>query len=567
MWKARCGSGLSIPSATLECFRLEPACVSHGNVGVLNESQNGLHAGGLQAEAKRFFEICDSFNSCGVIKWLPHRRATKKHPFPWDRAAGGCSILLHKWQPLRAPAARSQGNQGKRMFQKIQRMHFVGIGGIGMSGIAELLLNLGYKVSGSDLKSSPITSRLEKLGGKIYIGHDAAHVENADVVVVSSAVRPDNPEIKEARRRQIPVIPRAEMLAELMRLKYGVAIAGSHGKTTTTSMVATVLGYAGCDPTVVIGGRLNALGSNAKLGKGDFIVAEADESDGSFLKLTPTIAVVTSIDREHLDHYPNLAEIQSAFVAFANKVPFYGAVVLCLEDPNVQASIPRIERRIVTYGTSSQADLVASHVTFKSFGSSYAARRQGKLLGKVTLQVPGHHSVLNSLAAIAVGLELDIPFEKISAALEQFQNADRRFQIKGEKRGILIVDDYGHHPTEILATLSAARASWDGRIVAVFQPHRYTRTQTLEEEFARAFYHADVLVVLPIYAASEDPIPGVTGEKLSSQIKKFGHRDVSYAEDFVAARKMLEEKLQKGDLLITLGAGDVWKIADEILET
>lgn len=453
------------------------------------------------------------------------------------------------------------------MFQKIQRMHFVGIGGIGMSGIAELLLNLGYKVSGSDLKSSPITSRLEKLGGKIYIGHDAAHVENADVVVVSSAVRPDNPEILEAKRRQIPVIPRAEMLAELMRLKYGVAIAGSHGKTTTTSMIATVLGYAGCDPTVVIGGRLNALGSNAKLGKGDFIVAEADESDGSFLKLTPTIAVVTSIDREHLDHYPNLAEIQSAFVAFANKVPFYGAAVLCLEDPNVQASIPRIERRIVTYGTSSQADLVASHVTFKSFGSSYAARHQGKLLGKVTLQVPGHHSVLNSLAAIAVGLELDIPFEKISAALEQFQNADRRFQIKGEKRGILIVDDYGHHPTEILATLSAARSSWDGRIVAVFQPHRYTRAQALEEEFARAFYHADVLVVLPIYGASEDPIPGVTGEKLSSQIKKFGHRDVSYAEDFVAARKMLEEKLQKGDLLITLGAGDVWKIADEFLET
>jgi UDP-N-acetylmuramate--alanine ligase len=451
------------------------------------------------------------------------------------------------------------------VFQKIRRIHFVGIGGIGMSGIAELLLNLGYKVSGSDTRPSPITQRLAELGGTIHAGHAAGHVEGADVVVVSSAVRPDNPEIAEAKRRQIPVIPRAEMLAELMRLKYGVAVAGSHGKTTTTSMVATVLGHAGYDPTVVIGGRLNTLGSNARLGKGDFIVAEADESDGSFLKLTPTIAVVTTIDREHMDHYSDLAEIQAAFAAFANKVPFYGAAVLCLEDPNVQAIIPRIERRIVAYGTSNQADLVASHPEVRNFGSRYVVRRHGKLLGEIELAVPGQHSVLNSLAAVAVGLELDVPFQKIRAALAGFQNADRRFQIKGEVSGVLVVDDYGHHPTEIIATLAAARASCDRRIVAVFQPHRFTRTRALSEEFARAFYHADVLLVLPIYAAGEDPIPGVTAERLAGEIKRFGHRDVSYAPDFAAARVQLEEKLSEGDLLITLGAGDVWKVGEEIL--
>jgi UDP-N-acetylmuramate--alanine ligase len=449
------------------------------------------------------------------------------------------------------------------MFQKIQRIHFVGIGGIGMSGIAELLLNLGYKVSGSDVKSSSITARLAELGGKIHAGHAASHVASADVVVVSAAVRPDNPEVIEAKRRQIPVIPRAEMLAELMRLRYGIAVAGSHGKTTTTSMIATVLGRAGRDPTVVIGGRLNTLGSNARLGRGDFIVAEADESDGSFLKLSPTIAVVTNIDREHLDHYAGLPEIQAAFVAFANKVPFYGAAVLCLEDPNVQAIIPSIERRIVAYGTSSQADLAASHVELRDFGSAYTVRRHAKRLGRIELRVPGQHSVVNSLAAVAVGLELDVPFDTIAAALGAFQNADRRFQIKGEAGGVLVVDDYGHHPTEITATLSAARASCDRRIVAVFQPHRYTRTQALEAEFARAFYHADVLVVLPIYAAGEDPIPGVTAEHLAGEIKRFGHRDVTYAADFSAARRVLDDKVEPGDLLLTLGAGDVWKIGEE----
>ena len=453
------------------------------------------------------------------------------------------------------------------MFRKIQRIHFVGIGGIGMSGIAEVLLNLGYKVSGSDLKAGPTTQRLEKLGGKVSIGHAAENVADADVVVVSSAVRPDNVEGVEAKKRQIPEIPRAEMLAELMRLKYGVAVAGSHGKTTTTSMIATVLGHAGYDPTVVIGGRLNAIGSNARLGKGDFLVAEADESDGSFLKLSPTIAVITNIDREHLDHYADLAEIQEAFVTFANKVPFYGAAVLCLEDPHVQAIIPRIERRIVAYGLSSQADVAASDVQFENFGSSYTLQRHGERLGAIRLQIPGLHGILNSMAAAASGFELEISFEKISQALAAFQNADRRFQIKGEKRGVLVVDDYGHHPTEILATLGAARRSTDRRIVVVFQPHRYTRTVALEEEFTRAFNHAAVLVLLPIYAAGEHPLPGVTAERLAAQINKFGHRDVNYAESFEEAQRILEEKLREGDLLITLGAGDVWKIGDEFLET
>ena len=451
------------------------------------------------------------------------------------------------------------------MFKKIQHIHFVGIGGIGMSGIAELLLNLGYRVSGSDTRLSPITRRLSELGGTIYPGHRAENVRDANVVVVSSAVRSDNVEIQEAKKLQIPVIPRAEMLAELMRLKYSVAVAGAHGKTTTTSMVATVLVHGGYDPTVVIGGRLNALGSNAKLGKGEFLVAEADESDGSFLKLSPTLAVVTNIDREHLDHYAGLEDIQAAFVRFVNKVPFYGAAILCLDDPNVQAIIPRVERRILTYGTSKQADLVASRIEFRDFGCSYQVRFHGETLGSISLQVPGQHGVLNSLAAVAVGVELEVPIEKIRAALATFQNADRRFQIRGEIRGILVVDDYGHHPTEIAATLSAARGSSGRRIVALFQPHRYTRTRALEEEFARAFYDADVVIVLPIYAAGEDAIEGVSAEKLAALIKKHGHRDVTCAPDFAAAQRLLRQKLQEGDLLITLGAGDVWKAAEEFL--
>jgi UDP-N-acetylmuramate--alanine ligase len=452
------------------------------------------------------------------------------------------------------------------LFRKIQRLHFVGIGGIGMSGIAELLLNLGYQVTGSDLRRSPITDRLAALGGKICIGHKAENVAAANVVVISSAVRPDNPEVVEAKRHQIPVIPRAEMLAELMRLKYGIAIAGAHGKTSTTSMIGTVLVHGGFDPTVVIGGRLNAFGSNALLGKGDFLVAEADESDGSFLKLSPAIAVITNIDREHLDHYAGLAEIQTAFVSFANKVPFYGAAVLCLDDPNVQAIIPRIERRILTYGAREPADITASDINFRDFGVCFRVQRSGQPLGVIHLQVPGRHSVLNALAAIATGLEIEIPFNKIAAALESFHNADRRFQIKGQRKGVLIVDDYGHHPTEIRATLEAARNATDRRIVAVFQPHRYTRSRALENEFAFAFGQADLLVVMPIYAAGEDPLPGVTAERMTKLIQKSGHGDACYVAGFAEAQQILAERLREGDLLITLGAGDVWKIGEELLK-
>jgi len=453
------------------------------------------------------------------------------------------------------------------MFRKIQKLHFVGIGGIGMSGIAELLLNLGYQVSGSDLKPSPALDRLAALGGRIYLGHRPENVAGAHVVVTSSAVRPDNVEVVEARRLQIPVIPRAEMLAELMRLKYGIAVAGAHGKTSTTSMIATVLVAGGLDPTAVIGGRLNAFGSNAKLGKGDFLVAEADESDGSFLKLNPTIAVITNIDREHLDHYADLDEIQATFVAFANKVPFYGSVILCLDDPNVQAILPRIGRRTVTYGTGSQADIVASGIEFHGFGSECRVHRHGRPLGILKLQIPGAHAILNALAAVATALEMEIPFEKAARALASFQNADRRFQIRGKKGDILVVDDYAHHPTEIVATLHAARQACNRRIVALFQPHRYSRTQALMEEFAHAFRHADALIVLPIYAAGEDPIAGVDAGRLVEGIRKFGHPDAVHAPDADSALKLLGQRLRDGDILLTLGAGDVWKLGEEFLKS
>jgi UDP-N-acetylmuramate--alanine ligase len=452
------------------------------------------------------------------------------------------------------------------MFGKIQKLHFVGIGGIGMSGIAELLLNLGYQVSGSDLKRNALTDRLAGLGGKIRIGHDAANINDAHVVVISSAVRPDNVEVMEAKKQHIPVIPRVEMLAELMRLKYGVAVAGAHGKTTATSMIATVLVHGGLDPTAVIGGRLNAFGSNAKLGKGDYLVAEADESDGSFLKLSPAIAVVTNIDREHMDHYAELDEIRSAFISFVNKVPFYGAAILCLDNPNVQAIIPRIERRVITYGIHAPADLSASRIEYRDFGSSCRIQYKGNSLGTLLLQVPGEHGILNSLAAIATGLELDIPFKTIAAALESFQNADRRFQIKGKKNDILVVDDYGHHPTEIVATLKAARLACNRRIVTVFQPHRYTRIQALEADFAQSFHDADLVLITPIYAAGEKPIAGVTSEKLVERIREWGHQDALYAPDFDSAARMLGERLRNGDLLLTLGAGDVWKVGEEFLK-
>ena len=451
------------------------------------------------------------------------------------------------------------------MFRGIRKIHFTGIGGIGMSGIAELLINLGCRVSGSDLKQSPIIDNLRRLGGEIHIGHSADNIQDAGVVVVSSAVRSDNLEVVEARRLQIPVIPRAEMLAELMRLKYGVAVAGAHGKTTTTSMLATVMVAGGLDPTAVIGGRLNAFGSNAKLGAGDFLVAEADESDGSFLKLSPTIAVITNIDREHLDHYVDLEEICSAFTAFANKVPFYGAAILCLDDPNVRSILPRIDRRVVTYGFNDQADVAATRMEVHGFGSSFHVSYRGNPLGTLNLRIPGKHGALNALAAVATALELEIPFEKTIAALSGFQNADRRFQVRGQKGDILVVDDYGHHPTEIAATLGAARCSCDRRIVAIFQPHRYSRTQALEEDFCHAFNDADVLIALPIYAAGEDAIPGVDTERLVEKIRQSGHRNVVHAPDFDAAQNILRDRVREGDLVLTLGAGDVWKVGEAFL--
>ena len=451
------------------------------------------------------------------------------------------------------------------LFRKTQHIHFVGIGGAGMSGIAEVLRNLGFTVTGSDLSRSEITGRLEKLGVRIALGHDGANVGDADVVVISSAVKPDNPEVLEARRRKVPVIPRAEMLGELMRMKYGVAIAGSHGKTSTTSMVAQMLSGAGLDPTIVIGGRLNILGGGAKLGKGDLMVAEADESDGSFLRLAPTIAVVTSISPEHLDHYGAMTALVDAFVGFLNKVPFYGKGIVCLDDPRIQEIMPRLTRPLMTYGLGGKADLVASGLQLKEFGSRFEVVFRERWLGDVTLKVPGRHSIYNAMAAILVGLELDIRFEDIAAHLAEFSGADRRFQLRGTAGDIMVVDDYGHHPVEIRATLAAAREGWDRRRVVIFQPHRFTRAAALVDEFARSFGDADALIVLDIYRAGEDPIPGVTGEKLAAAIQAHGHKDVTYARDLDQAGRVLKEKARAGDMVITLGAGDVWKVAEAFL--
>ena len=452
------------------------------------------------------------------------------------------------------------------MFRRYQHVHFVGIGGSGMSGIAEVLLNLGYTVSGSDAKRSPVTDRLEQHGARVAEGHAAENLGDAHVVVTSTAVRRDNPEVLEARRRGVPVIPRAEMLAELMRLKYGVAIAGSHGKTTTTSMVALVLDRGGLDPTVVVGGRLGVLGSGARLGRGDFMVAEADESDRSFLKLTPTVAVVTNIDREHLDTYRDLADVQEAFLGFVNKVPFYGVCVLCLDDPPVQDILPRVERRVLTYGLSPQARVSARDLEIGPTGSTYTATLDGEGLGQVTLAVPGAHNVANSLAAVAVGLDLGVPFEAIRGGLESFTGVDRRFQVRGEAGGILVVDDYGHHPTEIRATLEALRRrAGSRRTVVLFQPHRFTRTQALWDDFCKAFHQADVLILTDIYAASEEPIPGITAESLARAIAERGHRSVAWAGDLAAATERLSAEARGGDVVLTLGAGSVWTAGDELL--
>jgi UDP-N-acetylmuramate--alanine ligase len=438
-----------------------------------------------------------------------------------------------------------------------------------MSGIAEVLLSLGenFRVTGSDLKHSTITSRLEQMGATVWEGHRAEHVAGADVVVCSSAVRDDNPEVLAARQRQVPVIPRAEMLAELMRLyRHGIAVAGTHGKTTTTSMIAHMMTKAEFDPAVVVGGRVASLGSNARLGRGEYIIVEADESDGSLLMLTPTIAALTNIDTDHLDHFRGgIEQIKECFVEFANSVPFYGTIVLCLDDQNVQAIIPRITRRTVSYGLAAQADVSAWDIHLDAaFGSRFRVRAFGQDMGEMRLGVPGLHNVYNALAAAAVGLDLNIKFEEIAIALGEFRGAERRFQIKGEKSGVLVVDDYGHHPTEIKATLAAARTA-GRRVVTLFQPHRYTRTRDLMDDFARAFYGADVLFVADIYAASEDPIEGVTARALVDEIERFGHRHVEYAGPLAGAAAKLRDAVQPGDLVLTLGAGNVWQAGEELL--
>jgi UDP-N-acetylmuramate--alanine ligase len=453
------------------------------------------------------------------------------------------------------------------MYQKKYHIHFVGIGGIGMSGIAELLLNLGYKVSGSDLQTSEITKRLRDLGGTIFNGHDADQISGANVVVTSSAVGRDNPEVLAAERNAIPVIPRAEMLAELMRLKYSVAIAGAHGKTTTTSMVASVLAQGGLDPTVVIGGKLKGIGSNAVLGKGDFIVAEADESDGSFLKFSPAIAVVTNIDREHLDFYRDLEAIKAVFLDFIDRIPFYGLAILCLDNESIQDLIPNIKKRYITYGMSSQADFQIRDVEFEKRRSRFSVYRQGQKLGQITLNLPGIHNIYNATASIAVGLELDVPMDAIESALQTLKGVQRRLEIKGEINGITVVDDYGHHPTEIKTTLQAIEECWpENRKVIVFQPHRYTRTQALFDEFSRSFYQSDVLLVLPIYAAGEKEIEGLTGRKLCEGIKAHGHKEVFCSEGKEDVIAYLKENLMPGDVLLTLGAGDVWQVGPAILK-
>lgn len=455
------------------------------------------------------------------------------------------------------------------MFRKTQHIHLVGIGGSGMSGIAEVLLTLGYKVSGSDLQASDTTRRLEELGGKIFIGHQEANVGEAQVVVISSAVSPQNPEVTAAKSRQIPVIPRAEMLAELMRLKFGVAIAGAHGKTTTTSMVANVLAQGGLDPTMVIGGKVNALGSHARLGRGDLLVAEADESDGSFLRLSPTIVAVTNLDREHLDHYGTMDRLMDAFVEFVNKVPFYGLAVVCADDERLRSLFPRIVKRYYTYGLREQdgwsPDFKATEINVKQWGAEFRAHFRGRNLGPFRLAVPGIHNVSNALAAIAVGIELDVPVDLIRKGLAAFTGVERRFHLRGEAGGVMVVDDYGHHPTEIKAVLTAAKQGWDRRLVVLFQPHRYSRSRDLMEEFIHAFDQADLLFLTEIYAAGEQPIPGVSGTKLAETVRSGGHPAVTFVEQKQHLPDQVLPYLKPGDLVITLGAGDIWKAGTGLL--
>ncbi len=436
-----------------------------------------------------------------------------------------------------------------------------------MSGIAEVLLNLGYTISGSDLKLSPTTDRLAQLGARIYEGHNAENVAGAKALVVSSAVEESNPEVQEARRLQIPVIPRGELLAELMRLKYGIAVAGSHGKTTTTSMIATILSHAGVDPTVVVGGKVAAMGgTNARVGKSDFLVVEADESDGSFLKLSPIFAIVTNIDREHLDHYSEIGAIRAAFIEFVNKVPFYGAAILCLDDENVQSILPSVKRRTITYGRNSQADYQPGVQESADFHSCFTLRSRTADLGEFYLNIAGEHNILNATAAIAVALELHVAPDVIREGLRKFTGVGRRFEVRGVANGVTVVDDYGHHPTEIRATLAAAKSCCRGKMHVLFQPHRYSRTFHLLDDFARAFHQADRVLVLDIYAASEKPIEGVTAEALVDRMRQFGHRGAEYAGSNHAGVEMIVQGVEPGDMILTLGAGSVSQLGEKILE-
>jgi UDP-N-acetylmuramate--alanine ligase len=454
------------------------------------------------------------------------------------------------------------------MFRSVKKIHFIGIGGIGMSGIAEILLDQGFSVTGSDKQLSEITERLEKLGAKIYEGHSPEHIEpDVDVVVYSSAVKMDNPEVQEAIRRKIPLIRRAEMLAELMRLKYGIGIAGTHGKTTTTSMVGLILIEGGFDPTVIVGGVLRDLGgTNARLGHGNFIVVEADEFDRSFLQLTPTIAVITTLEPEHLDCYGSVEELKNAFIDFANKVPFYGFVVLCLDEPMIQDIMPKIKKKIVTYGLNAQADVQAIDPEFSGRKASYTLIYKGKDYGRINLQVPGIHNIKNSLAGIAVGMELGIEFEKIKKAVERFRGVYRRFEIRAEVNGIIVVDDYAHHPTEIRAVLQAAKDGWKRRVVAVFQPHLYSRTRDFYLDFGRSFFNADVCVLTDVYPAREEPIEGVSGKLIADAARDFGHKDVHYVPNKMELAGYVLGLVKSGDMVIFMGAGDITKICGEFIK-
>ncbi len=455
------------------------------------------------------------------------------------------------------------------MFSSIKKLHFVGIGGIGMSGIAEVLLDQKFAITGSDRAASDNTERLESLGAKVFIGHSAANLQpDVDALVYSSAVPSDNPELVEAKRRNIPVIRRAEMLAEVMRLKYGIGIAGTHGKTTTTSMISLVLMEGGVDPTVIVGGRLHGLaGSNARMGKGDFIVVEADEFDRSFLSITPTIAVLTTLETDHLDCYRDLDDIKGAFIQFATKVPFYGFVVLCLDEPALQEIMSRIKKKIITYGLNGQADLQAVNIVHDQNRSRFTVVRGGKDLGEVTLQIPGKHNVQNALAAIAVGLELGVPFAKVKAGIEKFTGVFRRWEVKADLHGITVVDDYAHHPTEIRATLAGAKSGWRRRVVCVFQPHLYSRTRDFYDEFGKSFFNADVLVLTDVYPAREEPIQGINGELIANAAKGFGHKNVHYVPDKKQVPGFLMGMKQPGDIIITMGAGDIWKYGEEFIKS